>query len=280
MYRLDERALFGAPVLLLAASLLAPLAAQEPFAPTRISKWSGCCLFSLNPEGSDVAAYDEAGARIFRSEIAFEGASRVTLLDAASEGASIAVSGVAWAGSLRREFVAFLDPGGKLIHVVQLDQFEPRAICIGSSQSIWVAGQPMERVRGFDRPLLRRFGMDGKLLGEFVREPLGGTPHLLCLGDNAGVSLPGGSEWVESTQTGEAVRRLKLPDNGEISGLAVVRGRVYLGVAARLYRLGGAGEGWAEVPAPPDFRRLLGGSESRLVYLDTGRRMQFCPIPE
>ena len=272
LYRRDERALF-APVLLLAAWL--PAAAQPPrFDESRIVRASACCVFSLNPNGPDIDAYDESGRLLFHTEISFESASRVMLLDATSQGQNIVVTGVAFAGTLRREFAAFLATSGQVVHVIPIVQFEPRAVCVGSAQSLWVAGQPMNKTRGSESAMLRHYRFDGKLIGEYLREPVGGAPYLACMGDNIALTHPASGDWIDLGPGGGILRRLKLPGNGDVTGAAAVPGRALVSVGSKLYELGLGDETWSEIPSPLDFDRLIGPA----TYLGRDRRARAFPI--
>ena len=271
LYQRDERALL-APVLLLAAVF--PAFPQQIFDSSRVIKAVPCCLLSLNPAGADIDAFDDAfdkpGRRLFHAEVTFESASSVTLLDATSQGSNIVVSGIAYAGTLRREFVAFLSSAGQVVHVIPMPQFEPRAVCVGAEQTLWVAGQPMRKERGIEAAVLRHYRFDGKVIREYLREPVGGTPRLVCMGENVAVALPGAGEWVEVNARSGVSRRVRLPGTGEATGAAAVPGSVLVSVGTKLYRMGLADESWVEIPAPADFGRLIGPG----LYLSRGGQVR------
>lgn len=142
---------------------------QRTLAGKPVPKWENGFFagFDFEPQQSPtIFAYDRHGRRLFETQLALDGASRVWLRSAAaSADARFAFSGGAESASGSRVyFIAFVDSSGRLTRVNRLERLAARHLCFASDGTLWAAVQPVleEGHREPEHDVLRVYSRTGE----------------------------------------------------------------------------------------------------------------------
>jgi hypothetical protein len=150
---------------------------------------------------------------------------------AVSRDGDVAVVGVANNSSGQPAyFFAHITPSGKVSLPVGIQPFEGQRATFGPDGTLWILGWELDHLRRFDpsadHATLRRYALDGKVLGEFLprssfgcpaqQHPAlgirGGRPELLASPDRIIVLSGFCGQVIELTPEGEILRRVSVPD--------------------------------------------------------------------
>lgn len=201
-----------------------------------VPKWINGRMVSLWPElvhndsRANVQVYDSDGRKIYEARVWPRGASRVALHDVAvSLQGDVVVVGHANDSSSPGSFFARIKPSGEVSPPIRTQPFEGLSVTFGPDGTLWILGWELNHLRSFgpDHATLRRFTLDGKLLGEFLpwssfgcppdRHPAAGDgakATLLASQDRIIVLSADCEQWIELSPEGEILRRISLSGTG------------------------------------------------------------------
>jgi hypothetical protein len=267
-------------------------------------KWSAGRLLSWEPTtiasgSANLVVYDRGGRAAASVRLWFDDAAKVVISDVAalSDGTVAATGHAVTAAGLIAGFVARISvPDGTKL-VTRTAPFEGDAVVFGPDKSIWVLGCQLGGDRSFKSApphyILKRFGIDGKLLGEFLPSsdfhclhPLApnrhGVAQLVAAGDRIGILSPACGEWIELTSQGKLVLRekVKRPVNAGSTDQILRRlvmtsnGDVLAAVGTSLFRLIRLSGEWERIPSESGRLGWLAGAEGdSLVFEGSGGQL-------
>lgn len=276
----------------------------EAFRPgVMLPKWSGGYLLSWEPTitasgSNNLIVYDRGGRTAASVGLWFDDAAKVAISDVAalSDGTVAAAGHAVTEAGLIAGFVARISIPGGTKRVTRTAGFEGDAIVFGPDKTTWVLGYELGDDRSFKRTthyILKRFGIDGKILGELLSSsdfhclhPLApnrhGVAQLVAAGDRVGILSPACGEWIELTSQGKLVLRekVKRPVNAGSTDQILRRlvmtsnGDVLASVGTSPFRLIRQSGEWQPIPSESGQLGWLAGAEGdSLVYEGGGGQL-------
>jgi hypothetical protein len=203
-----------------------------------VPKWINGRMVSLrtvldhNDARANVQVYDADGRKIYEARVWPRQASRVALTDVAvSPAGDVVVVGYANDSSPHGSFFARINPAGVVSPAIRIQPFEGQNVTFGPDGTLWILGWELNHLRSFgpDHATLRRYTLDGKLLGEFLpwsgfgcppqRHPAigdggAGKAALLASRDRVVVLSADCAQWIELSPEGQILRRESLAGTG------------------------------------------------------------------
>jgi len=180
-------------------------------------------------------------------------------------------------------FVARLDPGGRILDVIDTKDYAPERLCESADQTFWTFGQKWSGdgvAASADDFVLRHYNREGAVVAQYLpgtwlsktrllnyHAPGGATAFLACGPDSVGVyaaQAPAGLfMWAElDPTTGNIVRHdVRNPPAMRITGLALLsKGQVYASMALQTQQ-GSQGKANPQQVWSTGLHRLVVGAE-------------------
>lgn len=263
---------------------------QDIAAGMTVPKWSNGRMVSLltvldhNDARANVHVYDADGRKIYQARVWPGQTSRVALMDVAvSPAGDVVVVGYKDDNSPHDSFFARINPAGVVSPAIRIQPFEAMNVTFGPDGTLWILGWEADHLRNFgpDHATLRRFTLDGELLGEFLpwsslgcppqRHPAfgGAKAALLASRDRVVVLTADCPQWIEMDAEGEILRRESLAGTGLLPALLAAvtsDNRIYMrpDSALSICRLEIEQRACKEIQAPENYT-LLGADGTALV---------------
>jgi hypothetical protein len=255
-----------------------------------VPKWINGRMVSLltvldhNDARANVHVYDADGRKIYQARVWPGQTSRVALTDVAvSPAGDVVVVGYADDRSPHDSFFARINPAGVVSATIRIQPFEGMNVTFGPDGTLWILGWEADHLRNFgpDHATLRRFTLDGELLGEFLpwssfgcpprRHPAfgGAKAALLASRDRVVVLTADCPQWIELDPEGAILRRESLAGIGLLPALLAAvtsDNRIYMrpDSALSICRLEIEQRACKEIQTPENYT-LLGADGAALV---------------